>query len=116
MFSLAATVSSKYTSCSATLASTYTCECKVSNFHFVKKTITSLFILVCWHEALVDVLGNFLHMKSKQKLKIRDVEAVLNNFCLDFALECPNLDENFFQVDFNSGFEIQLQCISVASM
>lgn len=60
--------------------------------------ITSFFILICWHEALVD---DFLHIKSKQKLEICDVEAVLNNFNLDFALECPNLlDEIFFQVDF----------------
>lgn len=49
----------------------------------------------------MDVLGDFLHMKSKQKLEICDVEAVLNNFNLDFALGCPNVhDEHFFQADF----------------
>lgn len=63
--------------------------------------ISSFFVLICWHEALVDVLGDFLHMKSKQKLEICEVEAVLNNFNLDFALECPNLlDENFFSGSF----------------
>lgn len=75
--------------------------------------ITSFVILICWHEALVDVLGSFLHMKSKQKLDLCDKGAVLNNFYLDFALEWPKLLDGLI---FNSEFEIQLHCISVESM
>lgn len=49
----------------------------------------------------MDVLGDILHMKSKHKLEICDVEAALNNFNLGFALECPNLlDEKILGVDF----------------
>lgn len=79
----------------------------------MKKMITSFFILICWHEALVDVLGDFRRVKSKRKLEICDVEAVLNNF----YLECSDLlGENWFWLTFNSEFEIQLQCISIGSM
>jgi len=49
----------------------------------MKKIITSFFI--CWREALLDILGDFLPMKSKQKLDICHVEAVLKNFSLDFC-------------------------------
>lgn len=74
----------------------------------MKKMITSFFILICWLEALVDVLSDVLRMKSKHKLETCDVEAVLSSF----YLECPNLlGENFFRVTFNSEFEIQLQCV-----
>lgn len=57
--------------------------------------------LIYGHEVSGDMLGNFLHVKSKQRLEVCDVEAVLNDFYLDFALECPNLlQENFFQVEY----------------
>lgn len=49
----------------------------------------------------MDVLGDILHMKSKHKLEVCDVEGVLNNFSLGFALECLNvLDEKVLGVDF----------------
>lgn len=57
--------------------------------------------LICCHEILMDMLGNFLHRKSKQRLEVCDVEPVLNYFYLGFALECPNpLHEIFFQVEY----------------